>query len=93
MYIPLCCFCRRFKKDMTCKAYPDGIPSGVYTNRLGHFRPMRGDNGIVFEPEKNTDKNILNFLDEWRNMNPTPNIPPGIWVEDAPTDEDRSWFV
>ena len=35
-----------------CKAFPSGIPSDIFTNKVKHTKPYKGDNGIMFEPKK-----------------------------------------
>jgi len=35
---------------LTCKAFPDGIPSIIFDGIDDHSRPFVGDNGIQFEP-------------------------------------------
>ena len=34
----------------TCKAYPEGIPQGIYLNEVDHRRPYPGDNDIQYFP-------------------------------------------
>jgi len=34
-----------------CKAFPDGIPIPILTNKVSHKTPYPGDNGIQFEKE------------------------------------------
>jgi len=34
----------------TCAAFPDGIPQGIWDNKVDHRVPIAGDHGIVFEP-------------------------------------------
>jgi len=33
-----------------CKAYPEGIPEEILTNKVDHHKPYKGDNGIQYEP-------------------------------------------
>lgn len=33
-----------------CRAFPDGIPDEIYSNRVRHTRPYPGDRGIRYEP-------------------------------------------
>lgn len=82
MYSPLCFSCARYD-DNTCAAYPDGIPDEVFTNKLGHFWPMKNDRGIQFLPKDPNDE----FIAEWRKYKQ--HIPePGVWREDAVTQAD-----
>ena len=44
----LCNICKHKHPGFTCDAFPSGIPMSIL--RTGeHFRPVDGDNGIVFE--------------------------------------------
>ena len=33
----------------TCKAFPNGIPSEIYNDKIKHNKPIKGDNGILYE--------------------------------------------
>lgn len=37
----------------TCDAFPGGIPSEIYQNRVPHEQTYPGDNGITFEEDPN----------------------------------------
>jgi len=47
-----CVWCRhRSDGGRSCRAYPDGIPEAITTNRHDHRDPFDGDDGVRFEPE------------------------------------------
>lgn len=49
---PICMSCKHFDRaadDLSCAAFPDGIPDAIIENRLDHRQPIDGDNGIQFE--------------------------------------------
>ena len=37
---------------LTCKAFPNGIPSVIYYGKNNHMDKIRGDNGITYQAEK-----------------------------------------
>ena len=45
-----CEFCKHFKKDLSCTAYPKGIPWPILSGEVAHDKPLNDDNGIQFEP-------------------------------------------
>lgn len=45
----MCNDCVHYHKDVTCDAFPDGIPREIII-RGEHDTPFPGDNGIRFEP-------------------------------------------
>ena len=49
---PSCCFCKRYRKNHTCKAFPDGIPDELYFNGFDHRKPFKGDHGIRFKQDE-----------------------------------------
>lgn len=49
---PICMSCRWFDRkadDLSCTAFPDGIPDAIIENRVDHRQPIEGDHGIQFE--------------------------------------------
>jgi len=49
---PMCIHCKHFHRDaddLTCDAFPDGIPDKIFGNDAPHDRPFEGDNGIRFK--------------------------------------------
>ena len=49
-----CIFCKHFNRDerenMTCAAYPNGIPKEIQDLKVIHTKPYSADNGIKYEP-------------------------------------------
>jgi hypothetical protein len=41
---------REGRAGLTCKAYPEGIPSHIIQGEIVHDKPYPGDNGIMYEP-------------------------------------------
>ena len=49
----VCCICKHINEDeVSCKAFPNGIPKGIIRAEIGHSVPYEGDNGIQFEPKE-----------------------------------------
>ena len=50
-----CWFCKRFNVEfnsnekINCAAFNSGIPDEILNGEVGHTKPYKGDNGIVFE--------------------------------------------
>lgn len=63
--------------DLTCSAFPDGIPEIITLNGFDHRRPFVGpdgvllDHGIRYEPIAGTDPQFLARLDRVLD-----NLPP-----------------
>lgn len=53
---PQCTDCKHLKDEKTadgkfcCPAFPEGIPDGVFWNRVSHKENLEDDHGIKFEP-------------------------------------------
>lgn len=50
--VPLCAFCRYYREDFTCEAYPGGIPDAITFSLVDHRDPQPGDDGIQFMPDE-----------------------------------------
>jgi hypothetical protein len=51
---PMCVFCRHYNRQteqLTCSAYPDGIPDVILRSVVDHREAYTGDHGIQFEPD------------------------------------------
>lgn len=51
---PICMECKHHNGDLTCKAFPKGIPEKIIFGSWDHKNPIEGDNGIQFEPKKDS---------------------------------------
>lgn len=52
--LPICYSCVHLSVDgyeMTCAAYPAGIPTEILESEVDHRQPYTGDNGIHFEQD------------------------------------------
>ena len=49
---PLCELCMHVGKNNTCKAFPSGIPDAILTSEHDHYKPYKGDKGILFKAKK-----------------------------------------
>lgn len=48
---PICNGCARLAElDMTCEAYPKGIPTPILDDTFDHRSPFAGDHGLQFLP-------------------------------------------
>ena len=45
-----CAYCLHRRRDITCDAFPDGIPDEILDMEDDHLESFEGDNGIQFEP-------------------------------------------
>lgn len=51
---PPCNTCKHFtlfSNPPRCRAFPTGIPEMILSGENDHREPVRGDNGIQYEPE------------------------------------------
>lgn len=64
---PLCMSCKHFHADddenLTCDAFPAGIPEDIILNGFDHRYPKNGDNGIRYEPVAEGEPNPDPFRD------------------------------
>jgi len=48
-----CFSCKHLNPDeVSCKAFPERIPSKIYNGDVSHDKPFKGDNGIQYELKK-----------------------------------------
>ena len=55
MIQPQCGACKHYDEDLECKAFPFGIPDEILINKHDHTKPFPNDNGIRFEPIKESN--------------------------------------
>lgn len=36
--------------ELSCDAFPDGVPDAIFDNEVDHRRPVEGDRGLRFVP-------------------------------------------
>jgi hypothetical protein len=60
---PQCVLCVHWRSPLdtgvdaqTCAAFPDGIPAGVWNNRVDHRNPVPGDGGVRWAPRESGDE-------------------------------------
>ncbi|OBZ11881.1 hypothetical protein A8L34_16295 [Bacillus sp. FJAT-27264] len=60
-----CVFCKHFNRDdranMSCMAFPNGIPSTIQDLKFIHTTPYPTDNGIQYEPV-NEQQDYFNYF-------------------------------
>ena len=55
--VAICLQCKHFYRvNLTCAAFPAGIPKEIILNEHDHRQPYLGDNGIRFEQIDDDDK-------------------------------------
>lgn len=57
----ICSGCGRLKSsiDKTCEAFPDGIPSDIWTGKNNHKKPVKGDMGLLFREITRDEVDVL----------------------------------
>ena len=46
---PICFSCKHYNADLTCAAFPEGVPSVILIGEADHDTPIEGDHGIQYE--------------------------------------------
>ena len=46
---PLCWQCTHYREDVSCAAFPRGIPAEILDSKVDHHNSYAGDHGIHFE--------------------------------------------
>lgn len=64
--IPQCHQCAHWHHDLTCAAFPEGIPLGILFNTIDHQFPFEGDHGIMFEKVNSSFASFSKrLIEEW----------------------------
>ena len=76
---PMCYDCSRFREEnMTCEAFPKGIPDKILVQAGDHRKPFPGDGGVRFEPKDAAAAQWVDYAwappKETNNANLPPNI-------------------
>jgi hypothetical protein len=62
-WFPLCLICQRLRPicgdQLTCAAFPEGIPAQFLDGKVDHRKPYPGDQGIRFEPDWHAPREVL----------------------------------
>jgi hypothetical protein len=66
--------------DLTCTAYPDGIPEAIRAGFFDHRKPYRGDHGVRFVMRPGREE-LLAYIDQ----RPSQSWPQELRL-DPPTD-------
>ncbi len=46
-----CFLCKNYLSDLTCQAFPKGIPEEILIDKNDHLKPLpEQNNDIIFEP-------------------------------------------
>jgi len=63
MEIDLCSRCKFYTGELTCLAFPDGIPKEVLLGENDHSEPIDGQDGkFIFIDIENESVDILDFI-------------------------------
>lgn len=54
-----CAGCKHYRRQLKCAAFPDGIPPKVMTGERSHLKPIKGDNGIQWEPADEEARKLM----------------------------------
>jgi hypothetical protein len=55
---PMCMICKNFDKKsfpLSCKAFPKGIPTEIFSGTVQHTTPYKGDGGVLFIEDTSID--------------------------------------
>ena len=47
---PICTYCKHYRGNVTCTAFPKRIPQVILESDHDHRKPYRGDHSIRFSP-------------------------------------------
>lgn len=59
MFSAQCLYCKHYKMQKTCEAFPKEIPQEIFDGSFDHSNPYEGDNDIRFEPIKEVDEDDM----------------------------------
>ncbi len=62
MEIVLCNYCKFYMGNLTCLAFPNGIPEDILLGENNHSKPIAGQVGdYVFVDTEDDSKDVLDF--------------------------------
>lgn len=61
-YTPICLTCMHYKEGLTCDAFLKRIPDLIIEGRHNHKTNVKGDHGILYEPNKKMIEEIKKEL-------------------------------
>lgn len=50
--VPQCHTCTHWGGDLTCTAFPGGVPQGILMNVIDHKKSIDGDGGITYKKKE-----------------------------------------
>lgn len=64
---PICYGCTHKRPDgpnheLTCDAFPGGIPWDILLSKVDHRKPFAGDGGIAFDPRTPDDAEYAKYI-------------------------------
>lgn len=53
--MPMCLSCKHVNQDMTCSAFPEGIPSEIVLGKHDHREPLEDPDELLYEPNPDVE--------------------------------------
>ena len=93
--LPRCFECKYFRpaKHGVCDAFPDRIPSEIWSGKVQHNKPFPGDRGIWFQPNESSEFLGVNELAKLLDVN-MKTVYRALWSKKIPAYKiGRMWRV